>query len=323
LTLLHVANGSSTTSLIERAGIPGETSIWADPLHEGPVPAGAGEGELRSMRARHIARMVGDVRWEDIHADLLAWEGVIARSAASEELVLWFEHDLFDQLNLIQLLDRIGTAPTTAPVVSLICIGSFPGRPSFKGLGELTPHELASLFETRLPIADAQYALARRAWQAFRSDTPESIESLLHDDLEALPFLAAAFRRHLEEFPSATNGLSRTERHVLELASGGPIEVSQVFSQLHNGETAFYIADASFLAVVRELAALSPSLLTTNDTVIETTPDGLAVLGGGADRVRLCGIDRWLGGVRLEGRGPVWRWDSAAGRATFRVAGTP
>ena len=38
--LLHVANGTCTTRLIERAGIGGALSIWADPLYEGPVPGG-------------------------------------------------------------------------------------------------------------------------------------------------------------------------------------------------------------------------------------------------------------------------------------------
>jgi hypothetical protein len=31
---------------------------------------------------------------------------------------------------------------------------------------------------------------------------------------ESLPFLAAALRRHLEEFPWTTDGLSRTERQI-------------------------------------------------------------------------------------------------------------
>ena len=310
----HVANGSATTDLIARAGIPGMASIWADPLHEGPVPAALDDDELRTVRARHISAMRGDLRWEDVHADLLSWETALLRSTAFEELVLWFEHDLFDQLNLIHLLDRLGSATARAPRVSLVCIDQFPGHPQFKGLGELRPDDLASLFATRRPVGVAQYALARRAWHAFRSPTPAAIETLLRDDLDPLPFLAAAFRRHLEEFPSTTGGLSRTERRVLELASNEPVDVWQVFSQLHTRETAFYIADASFLAAVRELSALTPSLLTTDGAIVHTTPEGITVLNGHADRVFLCGIDRWLGGVHLEGRGPVWRWDAAAGR---------
>ena len=91
--------------------------------------------------------------------DMARWRTVIAGDSSYDELVLWYEHDLFDQLNLIQLLTWIHERrPTTKPV-SLVCIGAFPGRTGFKGLGELTPAEVASLFTTPRVVADAQYAL--------------------------------------------------------------------------------------------------------------------------------------------------------------------
>jgi hypothetical protein len=52
---LHVANGTCTTQIIESAGVPGACSIWADPLYEGPVPAGLGDGELLEVRRQYLA----------------------------------------------------------------------------------------------------------------------------------------------------------------------------------------------------------------------------------------------------------------------------
>ena len=157
---LHVANGTATTRTIEAAGIPGACSIWADPLHEGPVPGGLDDTELLDVRTRYLAGPVdltsgawaGSDPSLDPANDLRQWRATIARHESYDELILWFEHDLFDQLNLIQLLTWIREPlPATKPV-SLICIGSFPGRPDFKGLGELTPGELASLLDTRQPV---------------------------------------------------------------------------------------------------------------------------------------------------------------------------
>jgi hypothetical protein len=54
------------------------------------------------------------------------------------------------------------------------------------------------------------------------------------------------------------------------------------------------------------------------DDELTITDDGRRVLAGDADRVSLCGIDRWLGGVHVTGTGPVWRWD--ARRQVVRVA---
>jgi len=42
---------------------------------------------------------------------------------------------------------------------------------------------------------------------------------------------------------------------------------------------------------------------------VTVTPLGRQALAGALDRVHEAGIDAWRGGVRLSGRGPVWRWD--------------
>jgi hypothetical protein len=91
---------------------------------------------------------------------------------------------------------------------------------------------------------------------------------------------------------------------------------------MHKGETAYYIADSWFIDRARELASTSPALidlLITADQpsalpagTMVLTSAGREVLDGAADRVAACGIDRWLGGVHLEGR-RAWRWNARAG----------
>ena len=259
---LHVANGTSTTGTIEQTGIPGRTSIWADPLHEGPVPGHLADEQLLEVRARHLASG-GDARIDPAEtiAELRRWRQLIDDHASYDELVLWYEHDLFDQLNLIQLLDRIAQNVRGHKPVSLICIDAFPGHPRFKGLGELTPAELGSLFDTRRPITDGQYDLAARAWGAFRADNPLSLDALLRTDTSALPFLAAALARHLEDYPWTRDGLSRTERRVMSLAQSAPVDIRTAFPRMHDDESAFYIADSSFWQVVMELRSATPPLV--------------------------------------------------------------
>jgi hypothetical protein len=211
MRFLHVANGTCTTGIIRAAGIPGLRSQWADLLNEGPVPGGLTDEELVAVRERFLAGP--DANLEDEHENSLrTWRAAIDRHESYDEVILWFEHDLFDQLNLIQLLTWIRGRVPAAKTVSLVCIGSFPGRPAFKGLGELAPDELAPLVETRHPVIEAQYALAARAWNAFRAADPADLDRLWRSDLQALPFLSAALRRFLEEYPWTKDGLSRSER---------------------------------------------------------------------------------------------------------------
>jgi hypothetical protein len=323
MRFLHVANGGCTTEIIRAAGIPGVRSLWADPLYEGPVPGGLTDEELLDVRARFLA---GPSDASDVDDDnsLRTWRANIDRHESYDELILWFEHDLFDQLSLIQVLTWIRARLPAAKTVSLICIGSFPGRVSFMGLGELTPTELASLLETRRAVSDAQYVVAARAWSAFRASDPEALDRLWRSDLGALPFLSAALRRFLEEYPWTRDGLSRSERRLLELAKQRPIDLTAAFPRMHEGEDAYYITDGSIVELVETFSRTSPALLIFDDAVanaghvlhgtMAATDAGREVLAGRRDRIATCGIDRWYGGVHLEGRGPTWRWDDEEAR---------
>jgi hypothetical protein len=329
---LHVANGSCTTRLIEAAGIPGRVSIWADPLHEGPVPGGLTDDELLDVRARYLAgpsditfaAWAGrDPSLEPVN-DMREWRRTIERHASYDELVLWFEHDLFDQLNLIQLLSWIHARLPAAKPVSLVCVGSFPGRPEFKGLGELTPEELGPLLGTRRRVSEFQYLLAERAWHAFGAPTPELLDALRLADTSALPFLAEAITRFLQEYPWTSDGLSRTERRLLELTDGDELALSEAFRRMRDGENAYYVTDTALAGLAEELSATTPPLLTlaaaqatAGDGLrgsVRLTDEGRAVLAGEKDRIDLCGVNRWLGGVHLRADETVWRWDDSRQR---------
>jgi hypothetical protein len=114
------------------------------------------------------------------------------------------------------------------------------------------------------------------------------------------------------------NGLSRTEQQALEAIASGYTSVGAIYKASHNREDAVFMGDAAFIAHLDSLLRSSRPLLRasrptrplTFEDELSLTTDGQQVLDNRLDRVRACGIDRWLGGVELQGTGPVWRWDS-------------
>jgi hypothetical protein len=58
------------------------------------------------------------------------------------EYVLWFEADLYDQLQIAQILAMLGDLGVAPGRVTLVCIGEYPGIAHFGGLGELEPRQL-------------------------------------------------------------------------------------------------------------------------------------------------------------------------------------
>ena len=304
------------TETLATTSIPGARSIWADPLYEGPVPAVSDE-ELVEIRTRFL--LGSDAPDEDRWNDLRRWRDVIDDHRSYDELVLWFEHDLFDQLNLIQLLSWLRSRVPGARTVSVICIGSFPGRPDFHGLGELTAPELESLFDARRPVSDAEYAVAERAWQAFRQPTPLDLDEFRHSNTSAMPFLSRALERFLEEFPSTHDGLSRSERRLLQVAEQ-EVPLSRAFRLMHEGEDAYYVSDESFMELIDQFSRTGPPLGLVAGGILRLTDEGRAVLAGQRDRVAY-GLDRWMGGVHLKtGETDMWRWDENERRVKLTSA---
>src|SRR5262249_46287352 len=89
--------------------------------------------------------------------------------------------------------------------------------------------DLAKLPTLAVKLLDEHLAVARTAWQAYRSPTPQAWRSLLDQDLTFLPQLRQTVVEMLEELPSPTTGLGATEMRILELIAEGGKVPSDVF----------------------------------------------------------------------------------------------
>ena len=318
--MLHVTNGDAAAEKLRATGLPGEILPWRDVLHEGPVPARLPLEELSGVRARFIAGREWGAR-EEVERSFRERDRALADFRAHEEVVLWFEHDLYDQLQLAQLLDWFSDQDPGSTALTLVCGAEY--------LGNSAPERLAERFASRSLVGEAELALGEDAWNAFRSPDPTAIEPLLAGDGGALPFLAPALRRHLEQFPSVRNGLSRSEQQALEAIADGAATVREAYLASHpRREEPIWLGDLTFVSYLEELSRDDTPLVMIDggtqgvseadfsallDHRVSITDAGREVMEGRADRVRMNGIDRWLGGVHLRGRVVPWRWDAAAG----------
>jgi hypothetical protein len=323
-SLLHITNGSIAADGIRRSGVAGKVTPSADILHEGPTPSGLPPERWRKVRARYLAEH-GYCGYEECLADLTEWDHAVDEYRSYDEVVLWFEHDLFDQLELIRVLDLIARGPA-APRASLICVDRFPGFERFIGLGQLDAGQLASLYPARRPVTREQIALASAAWEAFRAPDPRGLVDLARrtETDATLPFLGDALLRFLADYPSVENGLTHTETLSLDALTGGPLEAGALFMRTQAREARPFMGDMPFFDIMRTLARARVPLVAISEPpaawdlrghTIELLDAGRDVLSGRVDRIALNGLDAWRGGVHLNGTAPVWRWD--AGRKTL------
>lgn len=327
---LHITNGDGAGNLLKASPVEGDVLPWRDPMHHGPFPADLDLDAITVVRSDYLAGPYLDA--DAVRQDGRQRNAQLRASDTYDEVIFWFEHDLLDQLQILQILDWWADhKPATR--LSMVCINTFPGRDNFRGLGELMPEQIATLLPDRMPVTDAQLSVSKAGWAAFRSADPRNIEAFLQSDTRPLPFLAKALRRHLEEFPWTTHGLTRTEHQLLTLVANGVAKPGAVFVQNMEFEDALFIGDWPTFRRIAMLCEAEVALLHCTphgrfrhqpvDNIsadeltaqrLDVTDAGRDVLAGSRSAAAWLIRDEWLGGVHLKSGEPMWMWDPRLGR---------
>lgn len=296
---LHITNGDSVLYVWKKAGLAGTHLSWRDVLHEGPVPSGLPLEELSRIRADYLAsRGYGNpIR---IHRDFEKRDAAIRRAPEYDEVVLWYEHDLYDQLQLIQVLSVLRENGLGAGSVQLVQSDQY--------LGMLTADELMALYPKRKFLTSAMEQGAVRAWNAFTAPSPEDLAAAAAEHYVGLPFLRDALRRLCEEYPASDSGLSRTQKQLLEACAQGARTKEDLFRRSQAREEASFLGDMPCYAAIEDLCSQPAPLLTPLERGYEPTVLGRRVLAGDADWLEIQPLERWLGGTHLTAE-CHWRWD--------------
>ena len=302
-------------------GIGGAVLSWQDVLHEGPVPAGP-RPELLRARARVPLRVRLGRRGRDPRL-ARAPRPAAARSAARRG----------GGRALVRARPlRPAPAPRRARAGArdrdgapeLLVVGSFPGKPAFAGLGELTADELETLWPQRRAAPPETLAAAAAAWEALPragAGRPRRVGRRARP--RRCPYLGAGA-------PAAARGAARSRRRPLRHRA----------ARAPGGRRRGRDAVAAFAACQRARAGAVPrrrlvlpdarrprgrarrdagrrrcrrrrrsaTRRRSSGSRCGSPPTASACSRGEADRVELLGLDRWLGGTHLT-RERAWRWD--------------
>lgn len=315
---LIVTNGDSAVQTIKNAGIEADVFAWDDVLHDGPVPGGKTLEELSKIRAKYISS-IGWGTYEEIHQRFVERDNKLKSHSEYDELILWFEHDLYDQLQLIQILAWLADHHDPSTKLTVICEQKF--------IAEQNKKSIFSIFPNRAVVSPSLLNSAKLAWDVFSADTTSKIETFINES-EDIFFVKKAFQFFLQEFPSTKNGSTRTEQTALEFLMDQPEKIGQIF-RLHSKEMNRwqYLGDASFALYITRISNVEHPLIIFEDgteinfhplhstmenfwnRTVKITEVGKQVLAGTADFVNLNGIDRWIGGIHLTNN-CQYRYDS-------------
>lgn len=328
-SMLHIVNGDHVGDKLRQGKIQGDVLVWREIYPIGPVFEDMARPSNRLLRARYLERTLG-IPESDYVRNCESQERVLQGFRQYDEVVLWFEHDLFDQTMLCYLLQWFARQPLGKTKLNLLCIGDYPGVGLFRGMGQLTSEQLSGLSGTWRRLGKEELALGSALWKAYASKNVEDHLGILSADTSALPFAKATFAMHAARFPAPANGLGIVEQTVLELAKDGTHTFSELFKEAGEQLHTLGMGDLEFGYRLRTLAEPPCALLELKgasafpDALLEASaplPGGTAaltdlgreVLAGERDWVKERGMDEWYGGLHLHGE-PGWRWDRRENR---------
>ncbi len=293
--MIHIYNGDVVAELARRAELPGEHLAFREALANGPVTAEASTELRAQFLAAEYGRKLLRVRHELI-------EQVEALSAAMkhDEIVLWFEHDLFCVANLLSLLVRFAEHRRLTLV--------WNPQP-------LSQADLAALFESRSAVTPSMLRAARKAWAALTSDDPMDLNRFTKRQNPDFPFLRDGMRLHASRFPSLRSGLGAVEQRMLEIVVAGAADFRSLFDRFNVDVPRFGFGDGDILRTLRRMATATVPLLTMDEApgsppkaLFRITLAAENVLRGDVDYARVNPPSGWLGGVNLTQHN-YWRWD--------------
>ncbi|UOB17453.1 DUF1835 domain-containing protein [Abyssalbus ytuae] len=252
---LHITNGDSFTSILKNLGIKGEIITWREMLCEGKTTTDVGSESFWRTRFDFLHNTYKVSKDTFINFTLKEYRN-LCNQKSQEEIVLWFEYDLYCQVNMIAVLSWLKKYRSEAHI-SLVNSGNEDESPKMYGLSELSNEKLLELYENRIHLTKDDIEYADYIWQLYCSDNPIRLETaILQDDIQ-FKYLNDAVHSHLLRFPSIKNGLNNLENKVIEIAAKEQIkDKDQFISYLIKNQGLYGYSDLQFIKMLKRLKPL-------------------------------------------------------------------
>lgn len=314
MTTLLITDGDQTVDLLTAAGSRAIIMPWRDALHDGPIPPLDTLEAVSAVRAEHLAE-VFKFDPETVAATFAERDAVMRRHAEFDRVELWFEHDLYDQLQLLQILDFFAKEGRSEGIVIVQADSFFAME---------RPDTVMRFAIDGVRVSPSLLEMAATVWGELTSPTPERIAKRAARPIKGFPFLQQALARFLEELPQPKTGLNRTEMRLLDSLGLEDMSAAALFHQARQAEEAAFMGTWPFYAVIDSLAFCDFPLIeglhapySHADSEVHAeyvtaplrlTMVGEDILAGDQDHVSTNGIKRWWGGTQMSGFS-AWRFN--------------
>lgn len=220
---IHVLNGDALAQKFP--ALSGEIVVCREALIEGPIHAPAFE-DFFLDRAAFISETFNASAEE--YFDNVKREFDRLSDVAENAIVnLWFEHDLFCQINLwftLSFLER-----TSKPSQVFVVMPSTEPSNLWSGFGKLDENQLTTLFQNRVELTRGDRELVQSLWLAFQRHDLAKMATLSENTSAAFPLLREVTQAHLDRYPK--EGVGRPQKKLRSILDQGVTDFATIFNK--------------------------------------------------------------------------------------------
>jgi hypothetical protein len=252
---IALLNGDCLAEQLKDAKLPLERIVFREALVSGPL-GGATWEEFWETRIGFLTQNYGATA-QAVQEKTVAEAEKIRSLTDGVELSLWFEDDLFCQVNLWFILSLLADKPTLR--VFRVFPPEAPSENRWRGFADASPEELEQAYCTKVLFSNQDMGLGKSLWEAYRLGDGAQLMTLSKSVSPCFRQLKEVCQAQLDRISEDPND-RRPEKVILELLAKGITDFDTLFSQFSEREGIYGFGDLQVRGLLESLPSDSKPL---------------------------------------------------------------
>lgn len=195
--IYHILNGDALREQFP-SSIEGTIYIARECLVEGDI-SGDQLTDLYKSRADFLSVTYGSTA-EEYHDNVVSQFEGIRNTPSDSHIHLWFEDDLFCQVNFWFVLHLLRDAQFNGNIYLVR-----PEVHTMYGFGGLSQEQLIKAYEDKVQIADSELVELGKLWRHYQLGEYNAMKQISELHKDSYPFILDALHAHLDRLPANGN----------------------------------------------------------------------------------------------------------------------
>jgi Domain of unknown function (DUF1835) len=178
---------------------------------------------------------------------------ILTNLPKNSEVCLWFENDLFCQVNMWFVLSML---PKQADLKVFRVFPIIENGQLWKGFGNATLSSLENAYFSKVQFEQKDLDLGVNLWEAYQKRDLQNLKQLSKMSSNCFEYLQEVCQAHIDRFPT-NNSLSRPEQLIKDILKSKSMEFQEVFQAFSEKEGIYGFGDLQVKSIFERQMGLS------------------------------------------------------------------